>query len=269
MPRFSEISYSHAATVGAISAYFDFLAVMYLDEADIFRPPEGGWPEMTPSRLQSFGKTDKVNMLLRHIPYLRSDTHGQKSEAEVGPYGVGFWNWMEVFCYLDCRPLRDDKEELDGFKIMTEPLDEHGEPGLAPPHAVGLICTPSARDEDRWILDTELGVIYWLACPDSIRYEPTREPILDDAFDYWASKGGAEWRHEPAWAVVDFFELLKDQFRLLYLVPVSPTVLLNIDEVPTEVQEVQPIYREHGWPDLARYRKDTCLKAVRERLEER
>jgi hypothetical protein len=24
---------------------------------------------------------------------------------------------------------------------------------------------------------------------------------------------------------------------------------------------------EHGWPDLDRYRKDPCLKAVRERLQ--
>ncbi|KAK4118799.1 hypothetical protein N657DRAFT_650884 [Parathielavia appendiculata] len=215
MPRLSEISYSHAATVGAISAYFNFLAVMYLDEADILRPPEGGWPEMTPGRLQSFGKTDKVNMLLRQIPYLRHDTYGVKSEAEVGSRDVRFWNWMEVFRNLDRRPWLDDKEELEECKIMTEPLDEHGEPGLAPPHAVGLICTPSARDESRWILDTELGVIYWLACPDSIRYEPTREPILYDAFDYYAPEGEAEWRSEPAWAVVNFFELLKDQFRLL------------------------------------------------------
>ena len=29
------------------------------------------------------------------------------------------------------------------------------------------------------------------------------------------------------------------------------------------------VYREHGWPDLDRYRKSECLKAVRRALEEK
>jgi hypothetical protein len=273
MPRLREITYDHAATVGAISDYFDFLAKMYLDDADILRPPEGGWPEMTPDRLQSLGKTSKVNMLLRHIPYLRTDVDGDKSEAEVGPSGVRFWNWMESFRRFDRRPGLNAEANMYECKIMTEPLDEDAEPGLIPPHAVSLTSTTDRDMYDRWILDTELGVIYWAPCPDRMRYEPTREPILDNAYDY-APDGERQWRREPAWAVVDFFELLKDQFRQLYSVPLTPKYVGDMDDefsakVEGALPLVQAIYREHGWPDPDRYRKDTCLKAVRERLEER
>ncbi|KAK4107297.1 hypothetical protein N656DRAFT_785404 [Canariomyces notabilis] len=273
MPRLSQITYDHAATVLAISDYFDFLAKMYLDEADILRPPEGGWPEITSDRLRSLGKTDKVNMLLRYIPYLRSGIYGSKSEAEVGPSGVQLYNWMESIGNLGRRSGLDAEAHFEVAKVITEPLNEHGEPGLAPPHAVGLTSTSDNIMYDRWILDTELGVIYWVSCPDRMRYEPTREPVLDDWYDF-SPEGEREWRCEPAWAVVDFFELLKDQFLQLFSLPVSPTSVRDMgDGKPAEVEGalplVQAIYREHGWPDLNRYRKDTCLKAVRERLEER
>jgi hypothetical protein len=273
MPRLSEIAYDHAATVRAISNYFDFLAKMYIDEADILRSPEGGWPEITPDRLRSLGKTDKVNILLRYMPYLRSNIHGPTSEAEVGPSGVQFFNWMEAIGNIGRRPGLDAEARSEECKVVTEPLNEHGEPGLTPPHAVGLTSTSDNVMDDRWILDTELGVIYWVSCPDRMRYEPTREPVLDDSYDY-APEGEREWRHEPAWAVVDFFELLKDQFLQLFSVPVSPTSVRDIGdgfvpEVEGALPLAQAIYREHGWPDLNRYRKDTCLKAVRERLEER
>ena len=31
---------------------------------------------------------------------------------------------------------------------------------------------------------------------------------------------------------------------------------------------LQGIYREHGWPDLEKYRKEDCIKAVEEALAE-
>jgi hypothetical protein len=268
MPCLSEIRYSREATVAAVSGYFDFLASMYLDEEAILKPPAEGWPEITPGRLQGLGKTDEVIMLLRHIPYLRTDSDNFKSEANAGPSFVRFWSWIEAIRWLD-RPGVDFEAEIDISTIMTEPRP--GEDiGLAPAHVVGLISTK----QDLWLLDTELGVIYWLDCPGWIKHHPTREPILDDAYDY-AAEGEADWRSEPAWAIVDFFELLKDQFRRLSSIPLTPTRVLDPEGVKLRAQFegalslVQAIYREHGWPDSARYRKGECLKAVRVRLEER
>lgn len=140
--------------------------------------------------------------------------------------------------------------------------------GLITPHVVGL------GEKDYFMLDTELGVIYWPECPDEIKNSPSREPILDSACDY-APEDEEDWRAEgAAWAIIDFFELLKDQFRELCFVPLSWWSICDIyskmysndkDVVP----RVQAIYREHGWPDLERYRgrKEECLRVVRALLD--
>jgi hypothetical protein len=74
-----------------------------------------------------------------------------------------------------------------------------------------------------------------------MRYEPTREPILDDSHDY-APEGERQWRREPARAVVDFFELLKDQFLQLFSVRVSPTSVRDgDDEFSAEVEGALPL----------------------------
>jgi hypothetical protein len=51
------------------------------------------------------------------------------------------------------------------------------------------------------LLRTELGVVYWVNCPNEIKDEPSRETIDDNEHDY-ASENEAEWRVEaPAWAI--------------------------------------------------------------------
>lgn len=264
MPQRSEVSYSREATVAAVSDYFNFLAKMYLNESNILRPPEGGWPEITPERLKGLGKTDEVVLLLRHLPYLGDLP--DRSAVDAGPSGCRFYSWLESIRRLD-RPGVDPDDEFEGMKIMTEP-DPYSEGGLVAPHVVGLISTK----DDLFMLDTQLGVIYWLECPGTIRHNPSREPILDDSYDYAPSEGEAEW---PAWAVADFFELLKDHFRQLRTVPISPITVYDLENLrpPPKVAEamplVQAIYREHGWPDLNRYRKEECLQAVQAMLKER
>ncbi|KAK4044654.1 hypothetical protein C8A01DRAFT_31150 [Parachaetomium inaequale] len=256
MPKLSEVRYSREATVAAVSGYYEFLASMYLDESDIQRPPEGG----------GLGKTDEVIMLLCHLPYLRTTLDSGSKSVQAGPYACRFYSWIDFFRSLD-RPGVDVEYELEEPKIMAEDSNI----GPVPAHVVGLISTK----EDLFMLDTELGVVYWLSCPGRIRWGPTltRERILDDAYDY-AAEEEADWRAEPVWAVADFFELLKDQFRRLWAIPMSPSVVYDFDmrlrdQVKDALPLVQAIYREHGWPDLGRYRKEKCLGAVEAALRER
>ncbi|KAK3301964.1 uncharacterized protein B0T15DRAFT_569336 [Chaetomium strumarium] len=254
MPVLSEIRYSREATVAAVTGYFDFLAKMYLNEADILRPPEGGWPEIMPQRLKGLGKTDEVTLLLRHLPYIRPNY--AISGPDAGPCGVQFYCWLDPIRSLDLtgQESQDSEEEFDTMKFMTE----GGHRDVIPSHVVGL--TSSEDLEDLFMLDTQLGVIYWLECPGRIWHHPTRERIEDDAYDY-AAEDEADWRNYPAFAIADFFELLKDQFRQLDVIPISPSRVLD----PT----LQAIYREHSWPDLDRYQKEECLKAVGAMARER
>lgn len=76
----------------------------------------------------------------------------------------------------------------------------------------------------------------------------------------------------PAWAVVDFLDMLKNQFRELRFVPLSEHVVNDMyttygEESEKMVEMVQEIYREHGWPGLERYRKRQCLQAVKTALK--
>ncbi|GAB1317775.1 Alpha beta hydrolase fold protein [Madurella fahalii] len=261
MPWLSEVRYSREATVAAVIDYFEFLAKMYIKESDILRPPEGGWPEITPDRFRDLGKTDEVILLLRHLPYLASTADGWNADA--GPSGCHFYWWLE-----DARSLGSHGLDVETMKMMTQG-SHYSEAGMIPPHVVGLVSSKW----DFFLLDTELGVVYWPECPDGIKERPAREPIEDDPYDY-AAENEADWRAEgPCWAVADFFEVLKDQFRWLCFVPRSQ---YHVCEVYGRVHPMfegmipmmQAVYREHGWPDLERYRKEECLRAVAAMLRE-
>jgi hypothetical protein len=149
------------------------------------------------------------------------------------------------------------RESFDGVRSTTEngiPREEMS------PHVVGL--TDGGRYNPAFLLDTERGVVYWYGfyeCDDHVKNNPNWKPIQDDAYDY-APKNEADWRSEGiAWAIPDFFENLKDQFRQLVFAPICSCEVYWA----TDIEGIQAIYREHGWPDLDRYRKKDCLKAVR------
>ena len=99
------------------------------------------------------------------------------------------------------------------------------------------------------------------------------EPISNDAYEY-VPEDEADWRNEPAWAITDFFEVLKDCFRQLYVIPLSPSILIDTGtHLAAENRGVLPllqaVYHEHGWPQIDRCRKKDCLQAVRVSLKER
>lgn len=78
----------------------------------------------------------------------------------------------------------------------------------------------------------------------------------------------ADWRSESvAWAIPDFFELLKDMFRQLFYIPISPRKVCYASSLEGRLM-LADIYRTHGWPDVERYDKQACLKAVQDLMEE-
>ncbi|KAI1868292.1 hypothetical protein JX265_007115 [Neoarthrinium moseri] len=262
MPEFDDITYSRDACVATVRDYYKFLTKMYLPECQVVEPPQGGWPSIIhadPSILESFGKTDGVISLLAHLPYLLQP-NDWTNDAE-GAADCLFADWQHVFTAM-AEGREAAEARLCSERHMMEEL---------PPHCVGL--TYGGRDNPLLLLDTELGVICWDGCPDSVKLDPTREPVLDDPCDY-APEGEWDWRCDcPAWAIDDFFELFKNRFRRMDWIPTSPRTVLTIDTLrPPEYAGLMPmlarIYREHGWPDVARYRKGDCLVAVRKALEE-
>lgn len=107
-----------------------------------------------------------------------------------------------------------------------------------------------------------------------------KDMINDDVMEY-SEDPDNEWRGSPAWPVTNFFEMLKQQYLDLLFIPLSSATVGDVLDLPAHnppediaqsservVKMFQCIYRQHGWPDVDRYRKEECLAAVTQALEE-
>jgi hypothetical protein len=258
MPSLDNTTYSRDTCVAAISNYYNLLTAMYLDPSLLAIPPAEGWPSINSHSLASLGKTDEVIELLRHLPYIKTP-HDLRDEPETY-LDTKFADWDSV---------AEGSYNEGELKVLSEGA---GLCDNVPSHVVGL--TFGGRNREVFLLDTKLGIVLWPECPGNIQYN-TNSPwhqISDSAFDY-AADNEAEWRADAAaWDVVTFFKMLEDELRELRVVPLSPRTLVcaGTSSPPgTEgmVQMVQGIFREHGWPDLKRYRKGDCLRGVKHALE--
>lgn len=254
MPRVNEITYSRDATVQASRDYFQFLVSMYMDESEIYEPPQNGWHEIHWSGWHNFDKTDRVIDLLRHLPYV-------DMAVEIAP-NCELVDWYTT-------PADMDGEDI---KEATEP---HPEDAMIPSHIVGLTlqCTKGLT----FLLDTELGVIYWHEWMSEAKIGIPE--IEGDPYDWvdddLISEDKVEWRAGSGiWEITDFFRLLKAKFETLDFVPFRRDyVRAAWYGRPVEAQETlegaQKIYKDHGWPDLGKYRKNDCLASIKVFLEVR
>jgi hypothetical protein len=258
MPELSAITYSREATIAAIRSFYHFLVSMYMPETAIIEPPTTGWPEITAAAFRAFGKTDEVIELLRHIPYIREPSDDTLKiqcapDCYFADYRSGIYD-----AYLE-------EGHSEAIKIVTEGQDCDN----VPAHVVGL--TSGGRDDPRFLLDTHLGIIYWVGCPEGPKHHPSREPIVDNPEDY-APENERDWRADaPAWSVEDFFEVLIDEFRRLNFLPLNRQEVLDSSAVYVDAESdliplLQRVYRDHAWPNLVVYKKEKCLDTVREVL---
>ncbi|OSS48916.1 hypothetical protein B5807_07075 [Epicoccum nigrum] len=262
MLQLDEVSYSESAAITAIHDFYKFLTKMYLDEAIVEWPPEGGWPTITRHALGSMDKTDCVISLLRQLPYMKDE-----SDGELRPQGLPeatLWNWKANV--ENDAPL--DPKQVHMVKILTESfLCE-----ITTSDIIGLV--EGGRDDNTiFLLDTKYGIVYWPECPDEIREETDWEQVQDDS-EVWTSKEEVDWRCDaPAWTVPDFFAMLREQFEMLRFIPVNSRQVIDewsgYSDDGEMVSMLKGIYREHGWPDLESYRKEECIRAVEEALAER
>ncbi|RYO76349.1 hypothetical protein DL766_009950 [Monosporascus sp. MC13-8B] len=243
MPSLDEITYSRDATVAAVRDYYDFLTKMYVRESDIIEPPAGGWPTIKPY-LECMGKTDEVLSLLCHLPYIRELDDINKIQGAPWCY---FADWQKLGQEANLRQVKGET-----LRLLSE---RAGIIDDVPPHVVGLTC--GGRNNPVILLDTKLGIIHWYECPHEIKLAPARELLQDDAYDY-APENEAVWMAEcGSWAITDFFEVLKDEFRKLHFIPKNQRLVVDIYTTFPRSHEVIPVmqdvYWRHGWPDLQRY----------------
>ncbi|KAK4235293.1 hypothetical protein C8A03DRAFT_46546 [Achaetomium macrosporum] len=256
MADLEDITYFREATIAAVTDYYTFLTRMYLNESHVVYPPAGGWPSIVnadPAALQSLGKSDEVLALMAHLPYIRYafDTVGALEDtAQVTP-GSTVADWSDLI------PRLSSSYGGDSLRILTEGTFAD----ISPPHVFGLFRN---RDE-AMVLDAELDIFGDRRGFTDVDWD------LDDE----VSQEEADWRHSaPAWEISDFFKLLKDQLIRLDWIPISPFTVRDGHnrDWPHEkgmMGMLEDIYRQHGWPDLAVYRKSDCLRAVQKAMAEK
>jgi hypothetical protein len=255
MPELREVSYSREATIAAFRDYYQFLTKMYLPESMVEEPPAGGWPSITNENVHLLGKDNEVAELMRHLPYI-------SDESLLAPHAqVAHWPTLLAQHPHD-QQASFDGSDVDDLRLLSEDLEWENVPSSAFGISVGHMT---------FILDTQFGVVHWLDAPDEARYSPAREGIVDDFWDC-TPENEHEWRCGPAWAIVDFFEVLKKQYRDLQYLPVHKrrleTWYENSERRPV-LGCIRQIYQEHGWPDLSLYKKAECLRSVAKSIEER
>lgn len=261
--RLADVEYSEVATIAAFRDYYNFLKNLYLDETVIVEPPVGGWPAITAESLEPFQKNDDVISLLRKLPYINWGDDDQDDELYVFSGNARPADWNTISSMSVNENLRFEPKTM---RLLTEGhLSED-----VPDSVFGL--TWGGRDTDIMLLDTKHGLIYWHQCPGEVYMNPCREMVDDDHLAMRergdCSAKEAEWRGDSmCWAIADFLEVLKDQFRSLRWIPLKggeEIIEVGFSNHGREAEEMlQNIFREHGWPDVDEFDKEACSKAVR------
>lgn len=254
MPTLENISYSREATIAAFYDYYEFLTKMFLPYDFVQKPPTEGWPSITKEKLHRLGKNNEVFELIRRLPYIPDETM-LFSYARVA-------HWP-----LLLEQATFSEEDVEGIRIMTEGLDW---PDI-PSSVFGLTC--GGRNNDQFVLDTQLGIVYWLDTPN-LKDNPIREPFLDgEVLRNCLPENEQSWRSSTAWAVSDLFEVLKNEFDILKAVPINRWIYDIEEWFDRDVGElkrdreyltylVRRTYQMYGWPTLSVYERDACQDAL-------
>ncbi|KAM5465657.1 hypothetical protein MauCBS54593_006432 [Microsporum audouinii] len=240
MPELSEIKYSQQDCIAAIPTRRR-LAINY-------RRSYAG-----------VGKDKTVASLLGHLPYMAPPTTSE-GEAQPIPF-LYFADWPGVCAWIKSGQLTaEDARDASQAYMDAERV---------PPHVISLTC--GGAETAAILLDTKLGGIFWPECTGGVVWDPCREEVLDDAYDY-VPKNEADWRAGGGrWAIADFFEVLKYEFRKLSFVPFYSRLVREVYSVDLKefIPMLQEIYRKHGWPNMEIYNKQKCLSEVRAELEDK
>ncbi|KAE9581548.1 hypothetical protein CGCF415_v010341 [Colletotrichum fructicola] len=257
--------YDRDVIVAGLTKYFETLTQMAFFPASLIQyPPGGRWGDDTflpADSTRLLGFNERVIDLLQHLPYLDVDeTHEDNRWPVIGR--------SEPQRYLGDNP--ELNENLTADKATPGQLCAHGLFPFAEKMPDGLVPIAGGGGEgsdsgEWWIIDTDAGNV--------IVYDVGNKQVQDAPNDQ-------PWLWTPPRPAGPFFEALVDSLHSLDLVPLPrpdtedaeyyPEVWGAIREGKEEEDEVadsgiedaRDIYRDHGWPNLARFRRQECYDAL-------
>ena len=135
-----------------------------------------------------------------------------------------------------------------------------------PEYMLVLATETSGGDGYWWFLDTQRGT---MTLYDGGRMDsPVKEKGTVDNDPIQEGVNDSEtWREHPTCRVAEFFEMLKEHYTELKLIPQSNDVVAPGS--PGDMDDAQiKIYKDCGWPDLTTYRKDECIARIEKMMDE-
>lgn len=134
--------------VSELTSYYDFLVRMVVPEAKVKRPPEGGWPSLTPDKLALFPKNDDIKYILQHIPYIEKGPLDY--QIAIYPYCISVDYTGRGFARYLRNVAQDEEAIFDSIEM---------DPDMEFPPDVIWIGEWDCRDGDFMILNTSRGTI--------------------------------------------------------------------------------------------------------------
>ncbi|PMD62109.1 uncharacterized protein K444DRAFT_662217 [Hyaloscypha bicolor E] len=241
--------YDRNEVIANLHSFYNFLP--HISASQIATAPPDGWPEITASSLAVHGiyKTPEALELLRYLPYISCDQPWIMITAMVCDYRR-----------VTLSPTAREKP-LWMYQVAEKQW----------PAWVVQLTSGTDREDHRYMLDTTDGTITMHCTGGHFEYPPTYEP--DDP------RG---WRDRECYpetvTLKDWLEKWREEYRQTTVLAVPEDSIYDgygswdlffggLEDKPgsynfEEMDGLRKIYREYGWPDREKYRKQACIQAI-------
>ncbi|KAF2172135.1 hypothetical protein M409DRAFT_49877 [Zasmidium cellare ATCC 36951] len=219
-------------------AYYEDLVALYLPEEALKRPPEEGWPYVNAERFAFLDKTDTVIDLYRHLPYISQDDEAEYKMFERAiavDYTGKHFKRKHVWTQDGEMEPPQYYEQMDGEPTWPKRLDD-------PRHIAVLAQTFKSTDQ-YILLDTRDGKVAQVFPRDE------EDSVSTDECE----------------TIQELIDSMKEGFRKLWILPVTPTDLLVARSTylpDADVAQIKELFRKYGW-FTAKYNKEACMCEIR------
>lgn len=241
MARYPFGPYSRERMVAAITSFYKFLRGMHSNSwgaCEFVYPPPTGWPDITSDLFP--GYDDTVLDLVRHLPYIEQEELLAVPDTPIVPYaGPGDMYWRRgVFKSRqeEKKKRQDVSEQEDGNGQKDENETRDSNPNST--HYL-LELARGGQYGSTIFVDTKHNAVIWWQYGDGCRDIPqemqakypcgcwswySKDEVNESAdgeeFDPIDQYGSDAWKISPAYSPEDFFEMCKEQFRIMNWMPI-------------------------------------------------
>lgn len=133
--------FSRERFIAEVTAYYNFLANIYLPASAIKRPPASGWAEVTPEYLSCLHKNETVIDLIRHLPLIERDEYDDPYQIYESTTAVDFTG----------KFIKNHFNFAPANTMFAEPIQKYDR---LPSYVLCFATTPGSRNGNYIFVDT-------------------------------------------------------------------------------------------------------------------